>query len=190
MPETALTLTDALLRRVRDPQGSAHSRVFVRTVLTHCQRLVNAGLRVVLVETTLTTEPYRQVYPLQTLLPSTIRVQAVREGGRDLHRVTLPTLNVDRRWFRRTASRFHLWAQVGHDMLIVHPAKLEASSVVVVSAALTNIFTGEDTVPDLPDYVIPAMLALAEGVLLARSRNFAPLAAALRGVTREAVAGG
>ena len=57
-------LVDTVLQRVRDPGGLAHSRVLVRLILTHLQRILNAKFGVVLESRTLATVPRQQVYPI------------------------------------------------------------------------------------------------------------------------------
>src|SRR3990167_7929296 len=106
--EVAGTLVSALLRRVRDPQALANTRDFTRSILSDCQRLVNARTGRVLETTTgFATEPMRMFYPLAALIPTAVRVQAVREGGRDLDRMTLKQLSqTNSTWFRDIGDRF------------------------------------------------------------------------------------
>ena len=91
MPDVAKTLTDQVLRRVRDVHGLAHSRAFVRTLLSHSQRLLNSLLGIVTTSTTFTTYAHQQFYQLSGLLTGTdaiTKVMAVKDGPRDLMHLT------------------------------------------------------------------------------------------------------
>lgn len=172
MPDVAKTLIDVVLRRVRDPQGSAHSRDLVRSLLSHSQRMLNAVLGSATETVTLNTEAQRKFYPISALVPTSARVLAVREGGRDLREIGwLGFAQADRYWTRRLGSRFLEFSTIGRDLLVIHPAKDEASSVSVIAASLTTELSSEDTEVEVPVDDVPAVLSLAEAVLSLRDRN-------------------
>src|SRR5262245_36284584 len=180
MAEECGPLIDVLLQRTRDPQGTANTRLFVRTILSMAQQLTNAGIKAIIDELPLVTEPMRQVYPIKDLLPVSANIVAVREEGRDLKEVDWRTLaQVDRQWPRRTGSRFETYSLVGRDLLIVHPALPETSHVDVHYAILTAELTSESTRTELHDDFVPVVLDLAETVLLMRGRQFDQANAAL-----------
>lgn len=187
MAEPAGSLVSTLLRRVRDPQGAMHDRVTVaRPFLSHAQRLVNAGLRAVIGEAVLVTEPYRLIYPVAALLPNAVHIESVREADRDLADVTWESLwHTDGSWFRRTGDRFEAFARIGRDLLVVYPAKKVASSITVVYTALTANLTQDSIATDLDDTLHAPMLALAESLLYLRARDFAGLDAALATLMRD-----
>jgi hypothetical protein len=175
MAEVAGTLVDALLQRVRDPSGLAHTRDTARLVLSHVQRIANYALRAVLDSATLPTEPYRQVYPVLSLLPAAARVVGIREGARDLDEIAWPLFHLSvPRWFRATGPRFEAFARIGDDLLVIYPAKTLASSVSVVYARLTTALVNDSTPTDMPDEYLPLVLDVAEAILLLRQRQYAP----------------
>ena len=176
MPDVAKSLTDQVLRRVRDVHGLAHSRDFTRTILSHCQRLVNSLLGIVTTSTTFTTYPHQQFYQISGLLTGSdaiTKVMAVREGSRDLTHLTniRQLAHLDTRWVRAIGPRFDAWTQLGRDMLIIYPAKPLGSSVTIVGAKLTTALTGEDTALEMPNEYHDHIVSLAEIMLLAKQRD-------------------
>jgi len=176
VPDVAKTLTDQVLRRVRDVHGLAHSRDLARTILSHSQRLINSLLGIVTTSTTFTTYPHQQFYQISGLLTGSdaiTKVMAVREGARDLtHLTNIRQLHhLDTRWVRALGPRFDAWTQLGRDMLIIYPAKVTSSSVTIVGAKLTTALTGEDTALEMPNEYHDHIVSLAEVMLLAKQRD-------------------
>ena len=176
MPDVAKTLTDQVLRRVRDVHGLAHSRELVRTLLSHSQRLLNSLLGIVTTSTTFTTYAHQQFYQLSGLLTGTdaiTKVMAVKDGPRDLmHLTNIRQLNhLDTRWVRALGPRFDAWTQLGRDMLIIYPAKPLNATVTIVGAKLTTALTGEDTALELPNEYHDHIVSLTEIMLLAKQRD-------------------
>ena len=176
MPDVAKTLTDQVLRRVRDVHGLAHSRALVRTLLSHSQRLLNSLLGIVTTSTSFTTYAHQQFYQISGLLTSAdaiTKVMAVKDGSRDLtHLVNIRQLNhLDMRWVRALGPRFDAWTQLGRDMLIIYPAKTLNSTVTIVGAKLTTELTGEDTALELPNEYHDHIISLTEIMLLAKQRD-------------------
>ena len=176
MPDVAKTLTDQVLRRVRDVHGLAHSRDLARTILSHSQRLINSLLGIVTTSTTFTTYPHQQFYQISGLLTGSdaiTKVMAVRESSRDLtHLTNIRQLHhLDTRWVRAIGPRFDAWTQLGRDMLIIYPAKVTSSTVTIVGAKLTTTLTGEDTALEMPNEYHDHIVSLAEVMLLAKQRD-------------------
>lgn len=173
-------LVDTVLRRVRDVQGSAHPRALVRWLLSMAQQLVNARFDNALDTATFTTEPQRQIYPLAAGFPTSVRVIAVRQDGRDLGAVPWADLiQLDRRWHRRAGPRLETWSPIGRDLLVLHPALATAATVDVVVTKLTTSLTIDSDTLEVPDQLIPPMLDLVEAIVLTKGRLFEPAAAAL-----------
>ena len=172
MAELAGTLVDTLLRRVRDPSGLAHSRDFARSILSAAQRMVNAHTRSVLETVSFTTTPRQIIYPILPNFPDAVRIEAVREDGRDLHRVDWRSLVwVDGPWFRRVDSQFRTFSIIGRDLLVIYPAQEQAVTVDVVYTKLTADLVDNDTATELSDDDLPAVVDLAESLLLLRQRD-------------------
>lgn len=176
MPDVAKSLTDQVLRRVRDVHGLAHSRDLARTILSHAQRLINSLLGIVTTSTTFTTYPHQQFYQISGLLTGSdaiTKVMAVKEDSRDLtHLINIRQLHhLDTRWVRAIGPRFDAWTQLGRDMLIIYPAKTVGSTVTIVGAKLTTALTGEDTALEMPNEYHDHIVSLAEIMLLAKQRD-------------------
>jgi len=187
MAEAAGTLVSALLRRVRDPQALANTRDFTRSILSDCQRLINARSgRVLETTTAFATEPMRMFYPLAASVPTAVRVVAVREGGRDLDRITLKQLNqISTNWFRRIGYRFEAFAEVGRDLLVIYPAKTVVSAVDIVAVKLTDSLVNDDEATDLPDEDLHDVMELAEAILLTKMRDIDTVKPLIERITKR-----
>lgn len=187
MTDLAATMTDTLLRRVRDPQGLAHTRDFARTCLSHSQRIINTALGVVVETLTFATTPTQMVYPVSSYFPNAARVIAVMENGRDLAKLAnhVQLAHIDMSWFRAIGTRFEAWCPVGRDMIVIYPAKSTDSSVQVKYAKLTTALTGEADASEIPDLYDDYVLSLAECFLLAKQRDLKAAMVALQRLTNE-----
>jgi hypothetical protein len=173
MSETAEQATLTILRRARDPSGLATSISDTRGLLSRVQQILNLGLQAVTDESTLATDPLRQVYPL-TLVPRAGRVIAVRQDGRDLSRAEWPVLRmIDRAWARASADRHDVWAPFGRTHLIVHPAREVAGSVTVVSVRLIPTILDGTMAMEIPDELLPPVYDIVEALLLLKLRKMA-----------------
>jgi len=186
MPATAKELTDEVLRRVRDIHGLAHERSFVRTLLSHSQRLINTLLALVTTSSTLTSQPHQQLYSISGLLTgddAVTRVLAIREGDRDLVRVSdyRQLSHLDLHWLRAIGTRHEHWTHIGRDLLVIYPAKTIATSLTVIGSKVTTDLTGEATELELPNEYHDYVLMLTEIQLLAKQRD---LGQALRQLKR------
>lgn len=170
---TASTATDTVLRRVRDPNGLAHSRAFARARLSDCERFINAVLGLFVDNNTLTTNPYQCVYGINGLLPNATRVMAVREGGRDLAK--LQDLNqlklLDSNWTQTLGNRGEAWTMVGRDLLVLYPATNQPKTYTIIYAKLTTMLGGELDKFDIADEYVDRVVTLCEAVLLLRQRD-------------------
>lgn len=181
MPDTAGTLVDTVLQRVRDPQGSAHTRAFVRDVLTKTQQLVNVATKSVTTSVTLTTDPWLGWYPVFASFPTAGRIIAVRDAGRDLVEVPWRSLaQTSHTWLRDVGPRHEAFAVIGRDLLVVYPTVDRAVTLTLVAASAPAALDSDDDVPALPPDVIPLWLDVAVAVLLARSRQFDGLAVVIQ----------
>lgn len=190
MPAVAKTLIDEVLRRVRDVHGLAHSREFTRTIVSHCQRLINASLGIVTTSTAFATYAHQQFYSISGLLTgdeAIVKVKSIRDGAKDLTPVTniKQFAHLDLRWVRAVGPSFNSWTHLGRDLLVIYPAKSINSSVTIIGTKLTIALTGEDTALELPDEYHDHVISLAEVMLLAKQRD---LSAAIRQLQRLSTA--
>lgn len=174
MPTTAGDLVDILLLRVRDPDATAHSRTFVRRVLAECQRLVNAETRAVLAEVPITVDQTNTILDVQRLLPWAIRIETIRDGIRDIPRCRSwrELAQADRLWLRRTGGRVQTWCHFTPARVLLYPAPADPVSLTFVYTLRTNDFTTDAVELQLPVNLEPAILNLAEQILLVRQRLF------------------
>lgn len=171
-------LVDRVLNRVRDPHAAANSRVFVREVLAHCQRLLNAKLGLVVSEITFDTVAAQVVYPIASLAETALRIVGVREDGRDLVEVKWREFwFLQRNWLRRVGTSFQSYSLVGRDLLVLYPAQAEAAQVTLVAAVLTDPLLSDDVAIQLPDDYHPLLLDLATVVVSLKGRAYQPLKA-------------
>lgn len=180
MSVTANQATSDLLRRTRDPSGLAFAptgyadlRTFIRDLLTRAQISVNGATRSVIDSATLTTNARRLFYVLSSDVPTAIKVLFVRDNNNDLNLTTLRELNGFRQsWHRDIGARHDVYAVVGRDVLIVYPAKEIASTVTVISTKVTSTLAAEADTFDIPDSDVPAVMDLAEIIMLLKARKF------------------
>lgn len=177
MPDTkAGILTDNLLRRLRDPEATGLSRPFVRRILSDSQRFVNGGFRRTKETETLTTNAHQQFYKIQDLLPNVLRIEKVRENGRDLRKCSLRELcSISTKWHREVDGRFRHFALIGRDLLVVYPSKPFASSVEVVYTKLTAALDSDDIEVEIPDDDMVQASDLAQIIMLTKMREFSIL---------------
>lgn len=182
MAEFAGTMISAILLRVRDPQGLAHSRTTVLSLLSQAQRIINAATDLVYETVTVTTEPKRQLYSLGTLAPNSVSLRDVKEGGRSLTRVDpLALFYTNREWARQSGSRYEAFGEYGLEFAVIHPATDDARSIDLTYTKVTTDMTvapvgtpdPEANTTDLPDDILPALMHLTEALLQLRGRKIA-----------------
>lgn len=165
----------------------AHSRVLILQVLNSCQAAINMRLNLVQSSTTFVTNAYA-LYNLATIDPNAGRISTIRDShGRDLQRQPWANLvRSDERWWRTFAPRAEQWAQIGRELVVITPIPLVPETLTVVSVKITDGMTDSGaSFMELPDEYKPALIDLAESVLLFRSRDFNPMFKAMeRAATR------
>jgi len=174
MPTTAGELADILLLRVRDPDGTAHERSMVLRLLAECQRLVNAETRALLAELPVTIDSTNTVVDVQRLMPWALRIETIRDGIRDLHRCSSwrQLAQADRLWLRRTGGRVQQWCHFTPARILLYPVPVDPTVLTFVYTLRTSDFTLDSDLVQLPVNLEPAILDLAEQVLLMRQRLF------------------
>ena len=179
MAETAVSLYLALGRRLRDPSNLAHPPVYVIPLLSYIQQIVNASTGAIKTSATVTfssTIPHNFT-DVTTALPTVARVERVLYQNQDLDRVPWPQyIHHDPYWARRAGSQPLQWDMVGRGLLTVWPSVLNtAESVTVIGTKVTTALTVGGSVTELPDQHMPAILSMAEQLLLLRQRLLASM---------------
>lgn len=173
MAETAGSLRTAILRRIRDPDGTAHAAVDVRTILACAQRLVNARTRAVQTTFAFNRNPNQPF----TALDNSPHISSVRCNGRELQMIDWQSLiHHDPYWFRRTADTPTVWSLIGRTTLLVWPSPtFLTGNVNVTRTFVSGAFANDGIATNLPDQHMPAILDIVEQCLLARQRLFGSL---------------
>lgn len=133
-------------------------------------RLVNLARPGVLTEVAFATAPMQVVYPIDS---STIaRVEHILDDtGTDINEIPWPQLTqITPHWLRAQGGSFKQWARIGRDAIAIFPAKKIASSVTLIYTPVLPPLQAEIDVVDLREDRLPAVLALAEYLLLLRHR--------------------
>jgi hypothetical protein len=113
------------------------------------------------------------------VMPWAIRVETVRDGVRDLTKTNWRHLaQADRGWLKRTGGVAECWCHFSPSRVIVYPTPYDPTILHFVYTRLTNPLTVDADVVELPDNLHPAMLDMAEEILLARQRLFPSIEAA------------
>lgn len=172
------TTVDLLIQRVRQTGGIAVTQNFATEILGKCERILNAFLKRVIASTAFATAARQQIYPYRSTLTAAVDILEVTESSRSLFKCDrieqFTAYEVD--WFRNiTGTRFEAWHQIARDFLIIYPAKNAVSSVTVTYTKLVDAYStyaaASGNNMSLPDDDVETALALAEIVLLMRSRN-------------------
>lgn len=197
MPQPAGQLVDQLLRRVRDPGAIGTSREYVRSFLTHAQRIVNLASPGAMQVAEMPTHKGRVIYDWPAL-PLTrnenrveswevARIDAIRDAqGVDLVRVDWRSYaRVDRHWIKKVRDRPRFWSRLGRDLLVIWPAPAIDDHVTLVYVQQTADLTSDDMPTEVRDDRIPAILALGEVFILTHRRLYAAAQTATRRLDRE-----
>lgn len=182
---TATSMTDEVLRRVRDANGVMHTASFVRDRLTDAQRYLNGILGLVITSSTLTLNPGQNFYKLSDSLPLCIRVVGLRGsfGNREL--AELPSIDslmiYGPRWTRAIGPYIESWTTVGRDVLVIYPAIFQVATIDAFYVKLCNAFSSGATVSEFSTEQCGLIVTLTEALLLLRQRD---LAAAGRAMDR------
>ena len=170
-------LVTELLKRIRDPEGLGTTRTFARKILGYAQQLVNGAVSSRIEVREVATEPRRLIYKLTDLAPNAIKVLKVTDGERDVTKLSSwkQLAHIDRQWSRRLSTRFQAFAMIGNDLIVIYPAKPEASTVRLRYSVATDLFTQDADVLCIQDEYVPLLLDVAEAILLLRKRNYVQL---------------
>lgn len=172
--------TEALLRRTRLHGSLGTTLSQAMQILSHCQRVVNAGRGQVTASNTFSTSAEKLVYTYRDQLTEAVDIIAMRDGNRYLHRFdTLFELTAyDPDWFRKIDGTQHeFFCQIGRDLLIIYPGQASADSLTAVYSKLTDEQSDGvahyDNEMELDDVDSDIAVGLAEVLLLLKSRRIA-----------------
>jgi len=180
MARNAGPTTEILLKRVREYGGLSTPLATGMQLLSRCQRVVNAGLGLVIESAFLAVPIKTLVFNYRVALPKAVDIITVGTvGDRRFQRVNrlIDFAAYDVEWWRNiTGTRIEAFCQVGRELLFLYPGLAVADGVVVVYTKLTtevnDAVADYDVGLDLPDENIDDALSLAEAILLASSRRF------------------
>jgi hypothetical protein len=186
MAQSVGPLVDQLLRRVRDPHGTAHARALVRRFLNYAEGFVGVAEQANLESFTFTTDPLRVLYNCKDVDP-TMRILAIRSvmwNGKDLVKTPFGMLGgTSMTWFRDIGQDYLTWSPIGRDLFVLYPAMTKAQTVTVVS--LTHVpypYPNDQALTTIEDHRLSETLDFAEALLLLRLRRLDLLKPALKRV--------
>lgn len=175
MPEPFAQVINQTLARVRDQGGALHSHELCQDLLTRLQRLYNNQTRLVVSDITLTTQPMLQLYSFDEALNNQgITILKVTHENLPLERMTFSQLRaLDPRWPRATGQRLLGYIQLGYAYVILWPALLDVSSVIITATTLTSDLASLDPIGELeiPSDDTPKLAQWLEALLLLRQRD-------------------
>lgn len=164
-----------VLGRVRDPMATAHSREFVLSQLSDCQRLVNIYTKAVTKDAVFNVERFHMLYaPLSEIILDHGRICHVHSNEDKTEVPPCDWLQLSYsqpNWSREVGGQLEHWAYIGRDMLLLYPALRHDSVVNITYAALLPDIGSEDSVLVMPDQYVPMVLDLCEVHLLTKQRT-------------------
>ena len=174
-------MADVVMKRAYAYGGTAHDKSWVISILSKCQRVINAFTGSVESSADLTVLKEKLVYTLRNELAECLEVTKATESragvDHELARVYTPeelaAYDID--WFRKIdGDRYDAWIQIGRDLLIIYPSKAANGTVTVYYTKLTDALVIDTDEFDLADEDVSPVLDLAELVLLARDKQIVP----------------
>lgn len=171
--------TEILLKRIREEGGYSLDPSFALKILTHCQQMVNAGLRIITDSITLSVPKEKLIFNMRSNLPDAIDIVTIRENSRQLSKVLkLSEFSAyENTWWRNiTGTRFEAFCQIGRELLFLYPGQAAISEVDITYTKLIPLLIDFDadynTALELPDEFVNLALSLAEAILLLSTRRF------------------
>lgn len=192
MAELVSTINAHLMARVRDPSNIAHDVANVRTLLSHLQIALNAATAAVTAESTAVFSSGDQpnaIRPLSGSFSGMLRVLRIQYQGEDVELVDWETLaNIDPLWSRAAGPRPLMWSMIGRRLFTVTPVAKNMEITVRGIKALTAL-TSSSQATELPDTYMPALIAMAEELILLRHRLLTSVKPAVEHVDRAIESG-
>jgi hypothetical protein len=157
-------------RIVRDPARTATTEAVALKMLSHAQRAINTYSRSAVSTVVLPTVASTSLYAVPSGLA---RVDMVRDGTRDLPRMTLPQLwSRDKNWPSVIGTRFITWARLGRGIIGLIPSKAGASSVNLVGPTNLADLTAITDAISVRDDQLENLTELTEAIFTLRLRLF------------------
>lgn len=175
MATTAGTARTRLLSRVRMSGTVAYSEANIYDLLSKCEMLINYLIGRYTATDTITTSANTYFYTFSADLSDGMRIVSMSESNREIPE--LPDWRelgqFSRTWLDDTGTRFECFAHIGHDLILIYPAKTGASSVDVTYVKIPATLDDSADNFSLPDDDVELVIDLAEIILLTSSRRFA-----------------
>lgn len=173
MAETAGSLVTALGNRIRDPNSTAHPSASVITLLSYCQQVIGAATGALKITSSLTLPALapHNITDLSFSFIQHVRVERVLYQNRDLEQTPWQSFAHHRPdWVRASGAQPLMWDMIGR-LVVVTPTVLDRTETVsLIGTKLTATLAASGNAIELPDAHVPAILALAEQLLLLRHR--------------------
>lgn len=175
---TTAEAIDQLLRRVRDPQGSAHLRDTVRNLLDRAQVLYVRKTMSLIQQRNVAATAERCLYELDPLASLRILDIFVAASQKRLWPVRWSNMfhQFGPAWWREATATGvpQVWAPVGTVHYIVWPPPTIGPVTLTIREQRRPTPLGNETIElELPDENIPELLDFVEAVLVLRGRDAA-----------------
>lgn len=165
-------LVDELLRRVRDPQGTAHPRWIVRDLLDRAQVLYVRQTGILIQERDQQLFAHQLVYTIDP--QQTLRILDLYYITRRLWPIRWPQMVAQRgqTWWRgSSAAGPRVWAPLGTTHFVVYPAPTSNMTISVREQYRPAALTSDTVDMQIPNEFFPRILDLVETLLLLRQRD-------------------
>ncbi len=141
-----------------------------------CQKMVNARIGSFVKTSSYNWPANTSHAAVSTISSNAMRILSLKQGDRTLHRLPhWQELNFyDSDWYKKTGTRFEVWAPMGHDLILIYPAIASQTSITAYYAAYTT--TIDDATDDLEIHdtqgFVDLMYDFVELIANAHLRNF------------------
>lgn len=178
-------LVDEVLRRVRDPQGTANPRATVRNLLDRAQVLFVRATTTLIIETPVTAFADQLLYTIDP--QQVLRILDIFNADRRLWPVRWPQMfnQLGPLWWRQVStSGPTVWCPLSTIHYAIYPG-FEADDTLTLRVQQRPATLDTDDVPmDIPNEFYPRVVDFTEALVLLRQRD-PVLAAAVARVTGE-----
>jgi hypothetical protein len=180
---SAGNLTSQVAERSRDQNFEGTSQSNMILLASYAQQVINAALHDVVASASLTLTPRQNIYQLSSVLPSAVKVLAVRDAsGRDLQPMYGEAEEVavaDLQWLTAVSDAPRNYGVIGRDLLFIYPGVRVAQTLTVFYSELTPTLALTTDTTVVPNEDDDAIFDLVEALLLLKNRDLLGAPAAI-----------
>jgi hypothetical protein len=183
MSTTAGQAKEILLRRVRQTGGIACSEAFALSILSKCQRIINAGGQFDIQSGTLSVAKQKLVHSIKDNITGSgltefkfsdilyITGAGVKNIPKAASIEDFSAYDID--WWRKIdGTAIEMWMQLGRDLLITYPGLAAATTYSVYGIKYNPVLDDDSDSFQLKDERVDDVIKLSEIILLTRGRQY------------------